>query len=107
MKNKSESLFSKQNEIRDLQKQLISIREENTKLKNALNNGDNNMITKVILRKKVFSIMNSIGNFFTFNSKKIAMLSKEIESLRKENIAQFEEIESLNKKSTRVFTSCH
>ncbi len=89
MKAKSDSFISKRKEISSLKKQLISISEENRKLKNALFIVDNfkEITAKVILRNRMVLILKSIGNFFTFSSKRIAMLSKEIESLKKENIA--------------------
>lgn len=89
MKPKSGSFNSKRIEIKDLKKQLISIREENWRLKNASSIGDNNnkRTNKVILRNRVVLILKSIGYFFTFRSKRIAMLRKEIELLKKENTA--------------------
>lgn len=81
--------INKQREIRDLNKQLILIREENRKLKNtsSIEDKNNKMTIKIILRNRVGLILKSIGNFFIFRSKRIAMLNEEIVSLKKENIA--------------------
>lgn len=80
---------NKQREIRDLKKQLYSIREENKNLKNsfALEKKNFIMTTKENLRNGVVLFLKSIVNSFTLKSKRIEILNVEIEALRTENKA--------------------
>jgi hypothetical protein len=80
---------NKQREIRDLKKQLYSIREENKNLKNsfALEKKKFIMTTKKNLRNGVVLFLKSIVNSFTLKSKRIEILNVEIEALRTENKA--------------------
>lgn len=109
MKSKSGSFISKRKEIKDLKKQLISIREENRKLKDASFNGDKNkkIKSKVILRNRVVLIFKSTVNSFRSRSKRIQLLYKEIESLKRENITLQLEKQAISKMWSQLSASFH